>query len=104
MVMRCRPGIATVSGDPDDRCTAISAFTRVFDVRWRRTAFGTYGCRRRTASLCCAASRVEADSMTIFGRSMLGLLLTAAVIGVSGAQRAAALTPGGELASHRAVY
>ncbi|TMJ45639.1 MAG: DUF1849 family protein [Alphaproteobacteria bacterium] len=35
---------------------------------------------------------------------MLGLLLTAAVICVFGAQRVAALTPGGELASHRAIY
>ena len=42
--------------------------------------------------------------MTIFARSMLGLLLTAAVICVFGAQRVAALTPGGELASHRAIY
>ena len=42
--------------------------------------------------------------MTIFGRSMVGLLLTTAVIGVFGAQRVAALTPGGELASHRAIY
>jgi hypothetical protein len=43
--------------------------------------------------------------MTIFGRSMLGTLIAAAaLIGSFGAQRATALTPAGELASHRAVY
>jgi hypothetical protein len=43
--------------------------------------------------------------MTIFGSSMLGTLIAAAaLIGSFGAQRATALTPAGELASHRAVY
>ena len=28
---------------PDQRCTAISAFTRVFDALWRCTASGTRG-------------------------------------------------------------
>ena len=42
--------------------------------------------------------------MTIFGNSMLGtILVTAALIGDLGAQRATAL-PAGELASHRAIY
>jgi EipB-like len=44
-------------------------------------------------------------AMTIFGRSMLGAVLaTAAVSFPFNAQRASALTPAGELASHRAVY
>jgi hypothetical protein len=43
-------------------------------------------------------------AMTIFGNSMLGtILVTAALIGDLGAQRATAL-PAGELASHRAIY
>ena len=43
--------------------------------------------------------------MTIFGRSMLGAVLaTAAVSFPFDAQRATALTPAGELASHRAIY
>jgi hypothetical protein len=43
--------------------------------------------------------------MTVFGKWMVGpLLATAAVIGGFGAQRVAALTPAGELASHRAIY
>jgi EipB-like len=42
--------------------------------------------------------------MTIFGKSMLGAILVTALAGGLGAQRATALTPAGELASHRAVY
>ena len=43
--------------------------------------------------------------MTIFGRSILGAVLaTAAVTFPFNAQRATALTPAAELASHRAVY
>jgi hypothetical protein len=42
--------------------------------------------------------------MTIFGKSTLGTIIVATLVGGLGAQRAAALTPAGELASHRAVY
>src|SRR5262249_33068387 len=43
-------------------------------------------------------------AMTLFGNSMLGtILVTAALIGDLGAQRATAL-PAGELASHQAIY
>jgi hypothetical protein len=42
--------------------------------------------------------------MTIFGKSTLGTIIVATLVGGFGAQRAAALTPAGELASHRAVY
>jgi hypothetical protein len=44
-------------------------------------------------------------AMTIFSRSMLGAVLaTAAVTFPFNAQRATALTPAGELTSHRAIY
>jgi DNA polymerase III alpha subunit len=43
-VVRCRPGTPLSSeqstGVPDQRCTATSAFTRVFDPLWRCTASG----------------------------------------------------------------
>jgi EipB-like len=42
--------------------------------------------------------------MTIFGKSTLGTIIAAILVGGLGAQRATALTPAGELASHRAVY
>ncbi len=42
--------------------------------------------------------------MTIFGKSTLGTIMVATLVGGLGAQRATALTPAGELASHRAVY
>ena len=42
--------------------------------------------------------------MTIFGKSTLGTIIVATLVGGLGAQRAAALTPAGERASHRAVY
>jgi hypothetical protein len=42
--------------------------------------------------------------MTIFGKSTLGTIIVATLVGGLGAQRATALTPAGELASHRAVY
>jgi hypothetical protein len=42
--------------------------------------------------------------MTIFGKSTLGTIIVAILVGGLGAQRATALTPAGELASHRAVY
>jgi len=43
--------------------------------------------------------------MTIFGRSMLGAVLAAAAVSFPfNVQRATALTPAGELASHRAIY
>ena len=43
--------------------------------------------------------------MTIFGRSMLGAVLAAATVSFPfNVQRATALTPAGELASHRAIY
>jgi len=43
--------------------------------------------------------------MTVFGKLAVGaLLVTAAVIGAFPAPRVAALTPAGELASHRAIY
>src|SRR5262245_7958094 len=42
--------------------------------------------------------------MTIFGKSTLGTIVVAALVGGMGPQRVAALTPAGELASHRAVY
>src|SRR5262245_56588151 len=66
-----------------------------------------HGCGRRTASLCCAAGRGARReiAMTIFERSMFGaIVVTAGFIGGFGAQRASALTPAGELASHRAGY
>lgn len=50
------------------------------------------------------AGGVEADVMTIFGKSALGTIIMAALVGGLGPQRVAALTPAGELASHRAVY
>ncbi|MGE5779102.1 MAG: EipB family protein, partial [Hyphomicrobiales bacterium] len=43
--------------------------------------------------------------MTILGRCVLGTILAAAVaLAGFGAPRATALTPGSELASHRAIY
>ncbi|MGE5780912.1 MAG: cell envelope integrity EipB family protein [Hyphomicrobiales bacterium] len=42
--------------------------------------------------------------MTIFGKSTLGAIIAAILVGGLGAQHATALTPAGELASHRAVY
>src|SRR6266446_8736926 len=43
------PGGTTAVAVPNQRCTAINAFTRVFDALWRCTASGTW-LRRLTAS------------------------------------------------------
>src|SRR5260221_7887356 len=43
------PGRTTAVAVPNQRCTAINAFTRVFDALWRCTASGTW-LRRLTAS------------------------------------------------------
>lgn len=42
--------------------------------------------------------------MTICGKSIRGIMLLALLVGGFAAQRATALTPAGELASHRAIY
>src|SRR4029077_21226056 len=67
-------------------------------IAWLQEANGVLMLR------CMPAAR-RRMAMTIFGGSMLGAVLaTAAVSFPFNAQRATALTPADELASHRAVY
>ena len=78
---------------PDQRCTAARCTA---SGTWLQEPDGIPMLRRKPAAR-------RQTVMTIFGKSTLGTIIAAILVGGLGAQRATALTPAGELASHRAV-
>src|SRR5262245_10813599 len=96
MTSSCCTGSNALSS-PIGRAHA-SGTSRRSGIAWLQEANGVLMLRRMPA----ARRRMV---MTIFGRSMLGAVLAAAAVSFPlNVQRATALTPAGELASHRAIY